>query len=78
MSNLEQLNKDIAALPQGAQQLVIDLVDLLKQHYSIILPSSIQPIDFTNNPFVGMWIDRLETQDSIAWVRQVRQQHWHK
>jgi len=78
MSKLEQLNKDIADLPQRAQQLVIDLVDFLKNHYSIVLPSSIQPIDLTNNLFVGMWSDRLETQDSVAWVRQIRQQHWHR
>ncbi len=81
MSNLDQLNKDIETLPQVAQQLIFDFVDFLKHRYSPILPdvpTPIQPIDFDNEPFVGMWSDRLDMQDSTAWVRQIREQHWQK
>jgi hypothetical protein len=29
-----------------------------------------------NEPFVGMWKDREDMEDSSHWVRQVRQQEW--
>jgi predicted HTH domain antitoxin len=32
--------------------------------------------DLENEPFVGMWADNPEMQDSTAWVKKVRQQHW--
>ena len=32
--------------------------------------------NFQNEPFVGMWKDREDMEDSSQWVRQVRQQEW--
>jgi hypothetical protein len=29
-----------------------------------------------DEPFVGMWKDREDMEDSNQWVRQVRQQEW--
>jgi hypothetical protein len=29
-----------------------------------------------DEPFVGMWKDREDMEDSTQWVRQVRQQEW--
>lgn len=29
-----------------------------------------------NEPFVGMWQDREDLEDSSQWVRQLRQQEW--
>ncbi len=76
MSNLDQLNQDIATLPQTAQELVVDFVDFLKQRYAS--PPPTLPLELDNEPFAGMWSDRSEMQDSTAWVRQIRQQHWQK
>jgi hypothetical protein len=76
MSDLDQLNQDIATLPATAQELVVDFVNVLKQRYAS--PSFTQTLDLENEPFVGMWSDRPEMQDSIAWVKRIRQQHWQK
>lgn len=76
MPEFEQLRDDISTLPTTAQQLVVDFVAFLKQRYSNPASPSPQPLDLDNEPFVGMWSDRPEMQDSTAWVRQVRQQHW--
>ena len=78
MSNLERLNQDIATLPQTAQQLVIEFVGFLKYRYAPTSIDSIQPLNFQDDPFVGMWSDRPEMQDSTTWVRQIRQQHWQR
>lgn len=76
MTEFEQLRDDISALPEPAQQLVVDFVAFLKQRYIHEQPSPPHPLDLESEPFVGMWSDRPEIQNSTAWVRQVRQQHW--
>lgn len=76
MPELDQLRDDISTLPTTAQRLVIDFVAFLKQRYSPSQTTTHQPLDLENEPFVGMWSDRPEMQDSTAWVRQIRQQHW--
>ena len=39
-------------------------------------PIEIEQSNIENEPFVGMWKDREDMQDSSQWVRQVRQQEW--
>lgn len=90
MLEFTELQEDIAALPQADQMLVVNFVALLKQRYvdtqhtaqtSDTQTSDTQsleahPLNLENEPFVGMWKENLETQDSSAWVKAVRQEHW--
>ncbi|MGB3188182.1 MAG: hypothetical protein WBB43_01980 [Limnoraphis sp.] len=32
--------------------------------------------NWQDEPFVGMWKDRQDLEDSTAWVRSIRHQHW--
>jgi hypothetical protein len=47
----------MAALPEEAQQIVIDFVTFLKQRYQH-QPTNLQPLNLENESFVGMWSDR--------------------
>lgn len=76
MLEFDHLRDDISALPETAQQLIVDFVAFLKQRYSSSPTSVPHPLNLENEPFVGIWSDRPEMQDSTAWVRQTRQQHW--
>jgi len=76
MPKLNKLSEDIAALPPEAQQLLCDFVALLKHRYPLSSPTPPDTFDWENEPFVGMWSDRPEMQDSTTWVQQVRHQHW--
>ena len=76
MPEFEQLRDDISTLPETAQQLVVDFVDFLKQRYSHSQTSTPHPLNLENEPFVGMWSDHPEMQDSTVWVKKTRQQHW--
>jgi hypothetical protein len=40
------------------------------------LPTEIKLSNPQDEPFVGMWKDREDMEDSSHWVRQVRQQEW--
>jgi len=74
MSALDHIQQDIQELPEEAQQLILDFVSFLKQRYQPQPSKSHQPISFADQPFVGMWSDAPEMQDSAAWVRQTRRQ----
>lgn len=78
MLEFERLKQDILTLPDDAQRLVDDFVAFLKQRYSTHSQEHVQTIDLDQEPFVGMWCDRPDMADSSDWVKQVRQQHWHR
>ena len=72
----------IAALPQGSQRLLLDMIAALKP-----MPGPSKPARSTRKPkrtalnkerFVGMWRDRAEMSDSAAWVRSVREREWSR
>jgi len=77
------LFRDIASLPPEAQRQVadyvaLDYVALLKLRHRRRLSSRRAPsVPIANEPFVGMWREREEMQDSAAWVRQLREGDWN-
>ena len=78
MLDLNRLQEDVTSLPEEAQQTVIDFVSFLKQKHQAGQNTSPKSITFEDQPFVGMWSDRPEMEDSVAWVRQVRTQQWQR
>ena len=78
MPDFNRLQEDLASLPEGVQQTIIDFVGFLKQKHQPTEQSPPSPISFDDQPFVGMWSDRPEMKDSVAWVRKLRTQQWQK
>lgn len=69
----QQLWDEFAALPDEAQRQVADFVAFLRGRYAATPPvSSLRAEELEAEPFVGMWRDREELEDSSAWVRQTR------
>jgi hypothetical protein len=65
------------SLPPGAQRQVADFVAALsarfqRQHERTAHMAS--PLQ--QESFVGLWKDREEMADSVAWVRQLREEEW--
>lgn len=50
----------------------IKLIDSLLQIINSLTPE--ERINLEDEPFVGMWKDRQDIEDSSQWVQQVRQQ----
>jgi hypothetical protein len=71
----QQLLHEFFSLPTEAQRQVAELITSLK-NVNASVSDAVQPIDFSANPFVGMWKDRQDLADSSAWVRHVRQAEW--
>lgn len=64
-------------LPPNAQALVADFIASLKQRYnqSQSLEQSKQT-NWQSDPFIGLWQDRQDIQDSTQWVRSTRSSEW--
>lgn len=76
--NQEKIWQDFSALPYDAQQQVADFVEFLLVRYTTSRrPKSARPTrNLAEEPFIGMWSEREDMQDSSGWVRQVREREW--
>jgi len=72
-----KIAREMASLPPEAQKQILDLVVLLKARY-LPTPTSerAKRRRLANEPFIGMWRNREDMQDSTAWVRKLRQCQW--
>lgn len=76
---METLNiaREIASLPPEAQKQVIAFVAFLKTRYPAVQPAQkTKRIKLVDEPFIGMWRDREDMQDSTAWVQSLRRREW--
>ena len=75
---IESLNKVIAKLeqlPKSEQERIAQMI--LNEVEKQDLPSlSSASFYLENQPFVGMWKDRKEMQNSSQWVHQLRREQW--
>jgi hypothetical protein len=77
--NQENLWRELAALPPEAQQSVADFIAFLRTRYASS-PARKKPkvTNLADEPFIGLWRNRPEMDDSHAWVRGLREQEWMK
>lgn len=77
--NQEKLWLEFSTLPPHAQKLVVEFIAFMQKCYnqfqSGIFSETPKP-NLTDEPFVGMWHDREDLENSSAWVRQTRQNEW--
>jgi len=66
---------DYRSLPAEAQKQAADFIAFLRERYGAPSPKK-QVIDFERDPFIGMWRDREDMEDSTAWVRRTRESEW--
>ena len=73
----KQLIEEYTSLPDEAQRQVADFVAFLRERYKI--EHSVQSsgsADLENEPFIGMWHNRQDLEDSTTWVRNTRKSEW--
>ncbi|MGB9775691.1 MAG: DUF2281 domain-containing protein [Anaerolineae bacterium] len=75
----EELLHQFSALPPELQQQVMDFIAFLQTRYQAIRPiRSVRKIPLSQEPFIGMWQDRPEMEDSTGWVRKIRLEEWRE
>jgi hypothetical protein len=71
--------REIASLPPEAQRQVADFVAFLKARYpSAQTVRKTRQTRLVDEPFIGMWRDREDMQDSAVWVHNLRQREWER
>ena len=63
-------------LPSSAKKEAADFIRFLQNRYkrNDAEQSNISPL--VDEPFVGLWQERKEFQDSSSWVRNLRNREW--
>ncbi len=74
----EQILQDFDTLPPDAQQQVIDFIAFLQTRYQRSARKKIRTIQLASEPFLGVWSDRDDMQNSTEWVRRLRESEWKK
>ena len=73
----EEILREINSLPVEAQRQVTDFIAFIRQRYALSQPAEVNPAsDLKSEEFVGMWRDRTDMEDSTAWTRNARENHW--
>ena len=67
---------EFSTLPRDAQYQVIEFMLFLHSRYTPDTLRDTEQPNLSAEPFVGMWKDREEMQDSRGYVRELRQKEW--
>ncbi len=74
---METIWRRFDTLPAEAKREVVDFVDFLHTRYQRpLLRPDTKKTSLRDEPFIGMWKDREDLRDSVAWVREIRQREW--
>jgi len=69
----EELFREITTLPAEVQKQVFDFITFLRSQYPPA-QETFASSELRKEPFVGIWRDRKDIQDSTTWVRNLRTQ----
>jgi hypothetical protein len=73
----ERVWREYTALPPELQKQVADFITFLRMRYAPLRASkTTKRTKLAAEPFIGMWRNREDMQDSRAWVRRIRQSEW--
>jgi len=76
---MEQDNifNDILKLPPEGQRQVADFIAFLRTRYKRSeQENQTKRINLVNEPFIGIWKDREDMNNSSKWLRNVRDAEW--
>ena len=73
----EKIFDDISNLPPEAQRQVVDFIAFLRTRYKRSeQEKQTKRINLVNEPFIGIWKDRKDLNNSSKWLRNVRKTEW--
>ena len=73
----EKIFDDISNLPPEAQRQVVDFIAFLRTRYKRSdAEKQAKRINLVDEPFIGIWKDREDMNNSGKWLRNVREAQW--
>ena len=75
----EKIFDEISNLPPEAQRQVVDFIAFLRTRYKRSdEEKQTNRINLVNEPFIGIWKDREDMNNSSKWIRNLRESEWNK
>ena len=75
----EKIFDDISNLPPEAQRQVVEFIAFLRSRYKRSdEEKQIRQTNIVNEPFIGIWKDREDMNNSSTWLRNLRESEWSK
>jgi len=75
----EQLLRDIEALSEDDRRQVADFVAFLRSRAKReVRKRAPKLVPLAEDPAIGMWRDREDMKDGVAWVRSIREREWNR
>ena len=75
--DLEEICRQLAALPPEGQRRVAEFIMLLQGHANRPPRSRrLSKLKLSEEPFIGLWEGREDLRDSTTWVRDLRRREW--
>ena len=70
---------ELASLPAEARREFVDFIVFLRQrHGRARSRTPDKPPYLQGDPFLGIWADRTDMQDSVGWIRETREREWER
>lgn len=74
---LTDIDRQLATLPPEALKLVAEFVSVISRQYTVpVKPAQPARTSLRDEPFIGMWANRADMEDSTAYVRSLRREEW--
>ena len=73
--NMKAIVKELETLPPEAQQEVADFIAFLRTRVVAPAGPAVRKGRLKDHPFCGLWKDRKDITDSVAYVRELRRRH---
>ncbi len=75
--DVERIVRELSILSPEKQREVYDFIAFLSNRSKSIKPrKTATRKKLAEEPFIGLWRDREDLQDSAAWVRRIRENEW--
>ena len=75
--NKERVWQEVEALAPAGQRQVADFIAFLRSRPKVARLSKAGKLPpLADEPFIGLWRDREDMKDCVAWVRNVRKREW--
>ena len=74
----DKVLREFYTLPQDAQKQVVDFIAFLQTRYKLEASKrdKTRKENIADESFIGIWKNRKDMQNSIAWVRNIRETEW--
>ena len=73
----EELLREFNTLPSEVKSQIERIIERFKKDQTAEARPK-KKIPLREEPFFGMWADREDMKDPVAWVRHIRETQWNK